>query len=448
MLEYDWAVDADKPRLMHRAPGSFPVPRDVLKAESPENQRLQEEFRSEIDHHTGQSNSWDTPEKLADAVKEAVHLKILEIVTAEQKEFTVEKHELSLLDRMRDITLQIPHLTDAERAAKLEERNEIEEQLRNLERSFAKQVEHIRELEAMLRNDRDLLGDAKIDFALQRMQQGDFDEANKLFTELIDSASDVIERLARAEYARGEIADAQLRWDDSRWHYQRSAQLAPNFRRGNKMALHFWLAGERDEALRTFQQLRDFCRIEYGQTHPDTATATHNFAEFLGHADRVDEAEQNFMQAIEILTQLGSSHDAQRASFHSNYGRFLRRQSRTSDAVIAFRAAADAAEASDDISLGEHTGILANLGTALQECGDIDEAKSVFIRVRKRMGDLSPDSTNWQQSAKQLLAFFDEHDKENAELPVIRDALDEFEKKSTQPTAEQNETKSPPDTQV
>ena len=110
---------------------------------------------------------------------------------------------MSLLDRMRDITLQIPHLTDAERAAKLEERNEIEEQLRNLERSFAKQVEHIRELEAMLRNDRDLLGDAKIDFALQRMQQGDFDEANKLFTELIDSASDVIERLARAEYARG-----------------------------------------------------------------------------------------------------------------------------------------------------------------------------------------------------------------------------------------------------
>lgn len=231
MLEYDWAEKYKKPKLIHRAPSSFRVPYDLVMAQSTEHHSLQESSRNEITVHTGQSEAWETPAKLAAAVKDAVQNQLYNMLSEERSGLLMEEFK-SLLNQKREITDHLPNLTGAERAAKLMELSELERHLSEFQRIFGYTVKRSEEPESVLQEYPSILQDGKINAALESMNEEHLDEANELFTELIDSAGDIVERVAQAEYARGQIADRELRWGDAKWHYQRSTQLAPSFLRG------------------------------------------------------------------------------------------------------------------------------------------------------------------------------------------------------------------------
>ncbi|MEM7239223.1 MAG: DUF4062 domain-containing protein, partial [Pseudomonadota bacterium] len=139
MLEFDWAQDQALPCLMHRAPEKgFDVDIGLIRKDGAANQDLQVEFRKEVSRwHSGQSNSWRNADRLAADVAEAVREQIVRMDAERQKGFTRDKHEVSLLDRLNEITVAIASASPQQADLLRTQRGEIEGQLRGLEGSYA-----------------------------------------------------------------------------------------------------------------------------------------------------------------------------------------------------------------------------------------------------------------------------------------------------------------------
>ncbi|MEM7026415.1 MAG: DUF4062 domain-containing protein [Pseudomonadota bacterium] len=248
MLEHDWASGSDLPVLMQTAPDDFPVPNHLI--EKDRERALQATFRASLEVHRGQSASWMNPQKLAADVAEAVRQQIVRIDAERQKGFTRDKHEVSLLDRLNEITVAIASAPQQQADLLRTQRGEIEGQLRGLERSFADAQAIIVSLKDELRRESNELDAGRLTEALAKLDDGHLDDAKALLHEISDRQDLAVQRKARAEFGLGEIAEKEVRWLDAADHYKRAADLAKDTERLEKAGEYLRRAGRSAEAVR------------------------------------------------------------------------------------------------------------------------------------------------------------------------------------------------------
>lgn len=156
MLEWDWAVDADLPRLMHVAPGDFNVPAELLLGMSEGQRDAQRRFREEdlAGWHTGQRDAWDNPDRLAAHVAEAVRRETTELDRKERSQVHIREFS----DQTTEIERFIESIIENKFVSK-DERAQFLSELSNRDKIISLQNEEISRLRKLIEQLTNALGE-------------------------------------------------------------------------------------------------------------------------------------------------------------------------------------------------------------------------------------------------------------------------------------------------
>ena len=186
---------------------------------------------------------------------------------------------------------------------------ELEGRLRNIEPAFEAAQTRIRELEQLLEREGNQLGHEKVERAEKALAAGDFDEADELLAEISAEEDLAVQRKARAEFCRGQIAEEQVRWHDAAEHYDNAARLNRTFEHLRKAREFQWRSGNYQRADALGSMLIDAAMSEFGESSEQHAAALNIHALTLKDMGRYGEAEPLCQQAIEIgKATIGKAH--------------------------------------------------------------------------------------------------------------------------------------------
>ena len=126
---------------------------------------------------------------------------------------------------------------------------ELRARLEDPDRARAEFEEARKEASEALEREANTLGADRVKAAEEAMAKGDFEAAKALFQEIKNEEELAEQRSARASYALGEIAEAEVRWADAADHFARAAELTPDLEHLFKAREYAWRAGRLQQAL-------------------------------------------------------------------------------------------------------------------------------------------------------------------------------------------------------
>ncbi len=340
-------------------------------------------------------------------------------------------------------------------AAHAEEKDRLRAQIAELEARIADPEpalktanERITDLEARLTREGNDLGADKLGAARAALETGDYTAADDLFAEIEARAMPAVGSAARAAFARGEIAEAEVRWADAATHYARAAGLEPSLvalreaadyaeragdypaalgygeqavklaRAGdsqielsgvlNEHAITLNATGRYDEAEPLYREAQGITEATLGTDNPAYATCLNNLAGLLHATDRFDEAEPLYREAIRIgEATLGKDHPDY-ATRLNNLAGLLRTTGRTDEAEPLYREAIQIDEATLGKDHPDYATRLNNLAVLYANKQQWDEAlpmmkQTLAIRIAA-LGDQHPDTEGSRQSLAAMQA--------------------------------------------
>ncbi len=178
---------------------------------------------------------------------------------------TPEQFERIIQLEREDAVKKYKKASDAEKI-KLEQKiAELDRRLADVPKTFQEFKERIARLESILEREGNEIGNKKLMEAREALEKGDFSKADAIFAEIETREQLAVERSARAAYARGEIAEQEIRWKDAAEHYTRAAQLAPCFKNLIMSQKFSTQIGDYDSALHFALKAKKAAIKEYGK---------------------------------------------------------------------------------------------------------------------------------------------------------------------------------------
>ena len=218
-------------------------------------------------------------------------------------QFTQSKYEAHLRAQLDRVTEELLAEKDESKAL-LTKKSELERRLADIDSSFAEARQRILELEALLEREGNQLGYVRLERAEKAMSEGDFDEADKLLAEISAEGDLAVQRKARAEFGRAQIAEEQVRWADAARHYGEAARNAPSYER-LRLAVRFaWKAGDYATTLALGPQFLQVAKAEHGEKSAEYAIALSDHAIALSDSGDRESAEPLFRRAIALTREL------------------------------------------------------------------------------------------------------------------------------------------------
>ena len=158
---------------------------------------------------------------------------------------------------------------------------ELKKKRRDPEAALAKAHETIASLEAALTREGNEIGDDQMAKARTALEIGDFSLADGIFAQIEAREQLAVDRVARAAFSRGEIAEQQVRWADAAEHYEKAAKLSPNHANAlNNLAGLYQTMGNYAKAEPLYLQAIKVFENSLGVDHPSTKTVRGNYAIF------------------------------------------------------------------------------------------------------------------------------------------------------------------------
>ena len=297
-------------------------------------------------------------------------------------------------------------LRDAARAdiaaAHGEERKRLEDKietlnarLRDPEEALAQQQAIITDLQEQLARRGNELGGDDIASAKAALKAGDFSQARKLFETLAARTAPEVTANADAEYALGQIAEAEIRWHDAYRHYKRAAELFDTLDHLSALARMTWRLAYAEESLKLQQRLCEMAKAEHGESSVEFSTQLNNLATIVQEQGRYSEAEALFRKALETaLTTFGEDHPNY-AKRLNNLALAVQLQGRYSEAEGLYRQALETTRVTIGAGHPNTATYLNNLATVVRAQGRYSEAEAIYRQAleidRATIGDHHPD---------------------------------------------------------
>ena len=356
-------------------------------------------------------------------------------------------------------------------AAHAEEKDRLRAQIAELEARIADPEpalktanERITDLEARLTREGNDLGTDKLGAARAALETGDYTAADDLFAEIEARAAIAVQSAARAAFARGQIAEAEVRWADAATHYARAAGHEPTLdnlfkarefahRSGDyaaalgfgKAALKLTRDGEDqhalgkalndhaallratgryDEAEPLYREAMQITGAALGKDHPDYAANLNNLAGLLRATGRTDAAEPLMREAMQITgAALGKDHPDYAANLNNLAG-LLRATGRTDAAEPLMREAMQITGAALGKDHPDYAANLNNLAALLEATGRYDEAEPLYREAMQITGTaLGKDHPTYAASLNNLAALLEATGRTDAAEPLMREAM-------------------------
>ena len=222
---------------------------------------------------------------------------------------TEETYEKGLKNAVRVKELEMQATHGKEREIFQAQIDKLNNDLANLPQAFEKAQAQIADLKAKLKREGNEIGAEKLAVAITALEQGDFSKADELFAEIEAREELAVKRSARATFARGEIAEQEVRWSDAAKHFARAAHLDPCFNTLNRAQKSAFLIGDYDSALSLSLQADEVTITECGEDSIQYATILNNRGGLYKAQKLYDKAELLYQQALKINTkELGEEH--------------------------------------------------------------------------------------------------------------------------------------------
>ncbi len=121
-----------------------------------------------------------------------------------------------------DLEADLERAHESEKAKLREQISELERQLDDPDVALAEAEEKIADLSARLLRMGQEIGGDRLAEAEAALMQLDFSVADEIFAEIEARQELAVLEAARAAYGRGEVAEAEMRWNDAAEHYAES----------------------------------------------------------------------------------------------------------------------------------------------------------------------------------------------------------------------------------
>ncbi|GJL74059.1 tetratricopeptide repeat protein [Nitrosomonas sp.] len=189
----------------------------------------------------------------------------------------LEQHEQRLKRRESEIRADLEQAHAADRQLLEIELRDIEQRLQDTEASYEAHIADLKERITQLEKLRGEFPDELLNQAIEALQQGETDQADRLFKQIEEEAEGHIIRAAEAAFQRGKIAQDAIRYADALKHYEKAVRLQPDnalYLNGTGV-LHLTLANYQ-KAIEYFELSLASGLKTYGENHPQVATTRNN----------------------------------------------------------------------------------------------------------------------------------------------------------------------------
>lgn len=380
---------------------------------------------------------------------------------------TLAQYETQQNALQQRITSELTQASEAERSLLESQLAEVTARLENLPDAYAEALEQVAALERRLAELQGEVSDADLIAAQEALRKGQTAKADALFAQVEEQADVALAQAASAAFARGQIAEEEIRWADAAQHYEKAARLQPSYANLVKAGNMLWRAGAYRAAIQANGELVEVAKEEFGPNAPEVAVALANYALSLQAVGRYDEAESAFREGLALTGEIFGTDSADYAVDLSNLGNLLIETGQVEAAAVLLGQAHDitlatlgedhpqyAVQLGNFASaldlLGDHAAAeplyrkgmtltgkavgkdhpdyatdLSNLGTILQKKGDTEQAEQYLreaLQIRERtLGPAHPDTANSQSNLAALLIGTD---RSAEALPLARSAAE------------------------
>ncbi len=377
---------------------------------------------------------------------------------------TLDQLDARLDAREARVRARLEHADAKDRAVLQSQLDELTRQKADIDQSLEAERARIAYLEARLTREGNDLDADKLDAARAALETGDYSAADDLFAEIEARAAIAVQSAARAAFARGQIAEAEVRWADAATHYARVAGHEPTLdnlfkarefahRSGDyaaalgfgKAALKLTRDGEDQNALGKalndhaallkatgrydaaeplFRQAMQITGAALGKDHPTYAASLNNLAGLLRATGRYDEAEPLYREAMQISgAALGKDHPTYAASLNNLAG-LLEATGRYDEAEPLYREAMQITGTALGKDHPTYAANLNNLAGLLEATGRYDEAEPLYREAMQITGTaLGKDHPTYAASLNNLAGLLEATGRYDAAEPLMREAM-------------------------
>ena len=207
---------------------------------------------------------------------------------------TLEQYEQGLKRREVEIRADLEQAHAADRQLLEIELRDIEQRLQDTQASYEAHIADLKERIAQLEQLRGEFPDGLLNQAIEALQQGEADKADRLFQQIEDEGEGHIKQIAEAAFQRGKIAQDAIRYADALEHYEKAVRLQQNnaLYLNETGLLHLTLANNQ-KAIEYLELALASVLKTYGENHPHVAIYRNNLG---GARDSLGE----YREAIEF----------------------------------------------------------------------------------------------------------------------------------------------------
>jgi tetratricopeptide (TPR) repeat protein len=376
----------------------------------------------------------------------------------------LEKYARQLESDLAASRAKLEDLALVSRKALLERIDVLEQRLADPESALTEAEKTVEELRIFLDRDGNELGGPLLARARDALAHLDYRKAEAVLEEIEGREALALARAARAAYARGVVAELDVRWADAANHFGRAAGLSPTSDRLRRAGECCWLSDNYDQAIGYASQWVELCR-ESSSDH-DLALALDRYATYLQYAGAYLRAEILFLEARKKLEVLSGGDHSDYASILNNLGLLYIDMERYMDAepllIEAIRIGSftigesdrrfaerlnnlallydytknyPAAEelykralAIDEISVGvehpEYAKRIGNLGDLYREMKRYPDAEKLLLEARQiALDSVGPNHTEYARHLNNLARLYEDSGQTEKAISFIEDSL-------------------------
>ncbi len=342
---------------------------------------------------------------------------------------TEETYEKGLKNAVRVKELEMQATHGKERKIFQAQIDKLNNDLANLPQAFEEAQIQIAKLKAKLEREGNEIGAEKLAVAIIALEQGDFSKADELFAEIEAREELAVERSARSAFARGEIAEQEVRWQDAAEHYARAAQLAPSFKNLNMAQTFAINMNDDDSALSFSLQAQTVAIKEYGEESHEYASTINNLGTIYKTQKIYEKAEPLYQKSLQISIKLIGEEHPQIATILDNLAVLYQEQKKYKKAFPLRNKALKIYKKTLGKNHPDTAICISNLAFIHQRQGNYKEAKLLHkqsLKIRQKvLGNAHPYTADGFSS---LGGIYYDQKHYNKAAPMFKCALEIFEK--------------------
>ncbi len=225
-------------------------------------------------------------------------------------QFTPEQYKRNIeLERNDAVEEYKKANTDSEKVVPLRKITEFDNRLADIPKALQETKARIEIIETVLKNERKEIGAEKLATTLDDLRKGNFSNADKVLANITERKDSSMQRAGRIAFARGEIAEQEIRWRDAAKHYARAAHLDPCFETLIMAQELSYAMGDYSTALSFNIKLKKAAIAEYEKESQQYAQTINDLATIYNQQEKYELAEPLHKEALKLRQDiLGEEH--------------------------------------------------------------------------------------------------------------------------------------------